>query len=97
MSTTQPKKADCKDSKLTLSQCVDITFLEPGDDRIDEVNSTNCFNSSDIGVADIYTVTMRRSGSDEYESSAVRRLQTYLSPALGWVPLLAAGAAYMMA
>lgn len=75
-----------------LPQCVDITFLEPGDDRIDEVNSTNCFNSTDIGVADIYTVTLRSSGSDEYVStSAVRGLQSYLIPVLGWAPLLGAG------
>lgn len=75
-----------------LYSCVDITFLEPGDDRIDEVNSTNCFNSTDIGVADIYTVTLRSSGSDEYVStSAVRGLQSYLIPVLGWAPLLGAG------
>ncbi|KAH7358709.1 hypothetical protein B0T11DRAFT_330471 [Plectosphaerella cucumerina] len=74
-----------------LYSCVDITFLEPGDDRIAEVNDTNCFNSTDIGAADIYTVTMRASGSDEYRSSAVRRLHSYLGPAVGWAPLLAAG------
>ena len=36
-------------------QCVDITFAEPGDPRIPLVNETNCFNSTNIGFADIYT------------------------------------------
>ena len=26
------------------------------------MNETNCFNSTDIGAADIYTLTMRESG-----------------------------------
>lgn len=70
-----------------MQKCVDITFLEPGDDRIAEVNKTNCFNSTDIGAADIFTVTMRASGSEEYRSSAERALHL-----AGWLPLLAAGA-----
>ncbi|AEO54538.1 hypothetical protein MYCTH_2297204 [Thermothelomyces thermophilus ATCC 42464] len=45
-----------------LYSCVDITFAEPGDPRIPLVNETNCFNSTDIGVADIYTLTLRESG-----------------------------------
>ncbi|KAK4247717.1 hypothetical protein C7999DRAFT_14325 [Corynascus novoguineensis] len=45
-----------------LYSCVDITFAEPGDPRIPHVNETNCFNSTDIGVADIYTLTLRESG-----------------------------------
>ncbi|EEY15766.1 conserved hypothetical protein [Verticillium alfalfae VaMs.102] len=47
-----------------LYSCVDITFGEPGDERIAEINSTNCFNSTDIGAADIYTITTRASGSN---------------------------------
>ncbi|KAK1249055.1 hypothetical protein MKX07_002571 [Trichoderma sp. CBMAI-0711] len=43
-----------------LFSCVDITFVEPGDKRIPEVNGTNCFNSSDIGFADIGTITISK-------------------------------------
>lgn len=45
-------------------QCVDITFVEPGDDRLEIVNETNCFNSNDIGFADVYTIVTRESGAD---------------------------------
>ncbi|KAM0451443.1 hypothetical protein ACHAPV_005425 [Trichoderma viride] len=41
-----------------LFSCVDITFVEPGDKRIPPVNSTNCFNSSDIGYSDIHLATI---------------------------------------
>ncbi|KAH6628152.1 hypothetical protein F5144DRAFT_515246 [Chaetomium tenue] len=47
-----------------LYSCVDITFAEPGDPRIPLMNETNCFNSTDIGAADIYTLTMRESGAN---------------------------------
>jgi len=36
-----------------LFNCVDITFAEPQD--VPEVNSTNCFNSSDIGFNNVFT------------------------------------------
>ncbi|KAK4235346.1 hypothetical protein C8A03DRAFT_17896 [Achaetomium macrosporum] len=56
-----------------LYSCVDITFAEPGDPRIPEVNETNCVNSTDIGVADIYTLTIRDSGQvNATTSGAVR-------------------------
>jgi hypothetical protein len=35
---------------------VDITFADPKD--VPEVNATNCFNSSDIGFNDVYTVSI---------------------------------------
>jgi hypothetical protein len=38
---------------------VDITFAEPNDPRIAEVNESNCFNSNDIGFADVYTITTK--------------------------------------
>lgn len=41
-----------------IQQCVDITFVEPGDKRIPPVNGTNCFNSSDIGYSDIHLATI---------------------------------------
>lgn len=46
------------------TQCVDITFAEPGDSRIPEVNASNCFNSNDMGFADIYTIVTRESNAD---------------------------------
>ncbi|KAG7291969.1 hypothetical protein NEMBOFW57_001998 [Staphylotrichum longicolle] len=61
-----------------LYSCVDITFAEPGDPRIALVNETNCFNSTDIGVADIYTLTLRASGQSaniNATSAAVRSFQ----------------------
>lgn len=37
-------------------QCVDIEFAEPGDPKIALVNETNCFNSSELGFADMFTI-----------------------------------------
>jgi len=37
----------------SLFNCVDITFADPAD--VPEVNSTNCFNSSDIGFNNVFT------------------------------------------
>ncbi|PQE08476.1 gpi anchored protein [Rutstroemia sp. NJR-2017a BBW] len=37
-----------------LFSCVDITFAEP--ENVAEVNSSNCFNSSDISFANVYTI-----------------------------------------
>lgn len=48
----------------SLFSCVDITFVEPNDPRLQEVNASNCYNSSDIGFADLYTVTIKESGSN---------------------------------
>ncbi|KAK3185544.1 hypothetical protein K4F52_005642 [Lecanicillium sp. MT-2017a] len=52
-----------------LYSCVDIEFAEPGDPRIALVNETNCFNSTDIGFADIYTITSKESGTDKYSAA----------------------------
>jgi hypothetical protein len=45
----------------SLYNCADITFAEPGDKDIPEVNNTNCFNStkqgSEIGFQMLYTTT----------------------------------------
>ncbi|KAJ2894499.1 hypothetical protein MKZ38_007501 [Zalerion maritima] len=46
----------------SLYSCVDIEFAEPGDPKIAEVNESNCFNSVDIGTADVYTIVTRESG-----------------------------------
>ncbi|KAI0476586.1 hypothetical protein GGR56DRAFT_481500 [Xylariaceae sp. FL0804] len=42
-----------------LFSCVDITFAEPDDPRIAQVNETNCFNSTDLGFADMYTIATK--------------------------------------
>lgn len=42
-----------------IMSCVDIVLVEPGDPRIPALNDTTCFNSTDIGFADTYTVTMK--------------------------------------
>lgn len=44
-----------KKHKLTIIQCVDITFAEPKD--VPEVNETNCFNSSDISFNNVYSIS----------------------------------------
>ncbi|KAI0844287.1 hypothetical protein F5Y00DRAFT_256161 [Daldinia vernicosa] len=46
-----------------LFSCSDITFAEPGDERIAKVNGSNCYNSTDLGFAEIYTVTTQEIGS----------------------------------
>lgn len=47
-----------------LYSCVDITFVDDNDPRLMEINETNCFNSTDIGFADLYTITTKESGQD---------------------------------
>jgi len=56
-----------------LYSCVDIIFAEPGDPRIPEVNESNCFNSADIGSADVYTIVTRESGQNGTTSNAEHR------------------------
>ncbi|KAK4135831.1 hypothetical protein BT67DRAFT_376679 [Trichocladium antarcticum] len=77
-----------------LYSCVDITFADPGDPRIPHVNETNCFNSSDIGVADIYTLTLRAPGQSSVESGARRTLALDGNAAvayLGYLPVVLGG------
>jgi len=73
-----------------LYSCVDITFAEPGDPRIPPVNATNCFNSTDIGFADI--VYTRQENASTGSSGATHTLELrggvlayagYLALALG--------------
>lgn len=47
-----------------LYSCVDIIFADPGDDKINEVNETNCFNSSHLGFAEQYTIVTKNPGED---------------------------------
>ena len=75
-------------------QCVDIIFADPGDPKIADVNETNCFNSTDIGFAEIYTLTIKNSGSNVYESTSGADLSKHLSWA-GFLPL-ALGAMWVL-
>lgn len=73
----------------SLFSCVDIIFADPGDSKLAEVNETNCYNSTDIGFAQLYTITTKRSGADQYEDSAAPSL--HRSGLAGWLPVLATG------
>ncbi|KAJ4146999.1 hypothetical protein LMH87_001552 [Akanthomyces muscarius] len=77
-----------------LYSCVDIIFAEPGDPRIAPVNESNCYNSTDIGFADIYSITTKDSGTDNYTTSAAERTLHSVGW-MGWTPLLFAGAALL--
>jgi len=69
-----------------LYSCVDIEFAEPGDEKIEQVTEDNCFNSTELGFAELYTIATvnPRTGNrfDEDNAAAGR------SAALGSLPLL---------
>ncbi|GAB1311513.1 hypothetical protein MFIFM68171_01723 [Madurella fahalii] len=71
-----------------LYSCVDITFVEPGDPRLGEVTEENCFNSTEIGAADVFSLTLRASGQIIGTSGAFRNA---LTPYLGYLPLVVGG------
>jgi hypothetical protein len=63
-------------------QCVDITFANPED--VAEVNSSNCFNSSDISFNNVYSIA-----DGSATSSAIRTLSsTSLPLAMGLMGLM---------
>ncbi|KAH9905478.1 hypothetical protein F4778DRAFT_709744 [Xylariomycetidae sp. FL2044] len=78
-----------------LFSCVDITFAEPGDSRLAPVNETNCYNSTDLGFAEIYTITTKEinSAANIDNSAAVSFLRRHTSvwTWLGYLPILATG------
>ncbi|KAK5999239.1 hypothetical protein PT974_01631 [Cladobotryum mycophilum] len=79
-----------------LYSCVDIIFAEPNDPRIGEVNETNCFNSSHLGFADMYTIATKQPLLDNVAgttTSAADSLRQYSWA--GWLPLVA-GAIWMV-
>jgi len=82
----------------SLFSCVDITFVENDDPRLAEVNATNCFNSNDIGFADIYTMVVRASGQGNATSDAETRFWYFrrnsgrsFAQFLGWLPVVLGG------
>lgn len=64
-----------------LYNCVDITFAEPED--VPEVNSSNCFNSSDISFELVFTTAALASGALPLESSTYNFFSVALATALG--------------
>ncbi|KAK2592441.1 hypothetical protein QQS21_009857 [Conoideocrella luteorostrata] len=72
-----------------LYSCVDIIFADPGDSKIGLVNETNCFNSTDIGFAEMYTIATKDSGTDAYIKSAAESLRAMTW--MGYLPILVAG------
>ena len=63
--------------------------MENNDPRLMDINETNCFNSTDIGFADIYTITTKASGQDGNVTSGAestlffRRFQS--GPGSSWM------------
>lgn len=83
---------------MWLLQCVDIEFAEPGDPKIPEVNESNCFNSADLGMADIYTIVTRHPETDETSDAEVRfwyfgkhRSMPLWQHAITWGPAILGG------
>lgn len=79
-------------------QCVDIIFAEPGDSKIAEVNETNCYNSTELGFGEMYTITTHEPVRDDAlqeESGAVGWARGMGSGGawgvLGWAPVVVGG------
>ncbi|KAJ1325432.1 DUF6595 domain-containing protein [Microdochium nivale] len=73
----------------SLFSCVDITFAEPGDSRIEKVNKTNCFNTTDFGFAELYTITSHEPGSSANKpSGAPSRYTMPTASAWSWLGYL---------
>jgi len=103
-----PKDADVKPGDLATIQvvehavhgaalysCVDIEFVEPGDSKVPEVNETNCFNSSEIGFAEMFTVaTVNPATGKRYDED--NAAQPSASRHLTWLPVLLLGAAWAL-
>lgn len=68
-------------------QCVDIIFAEPGDSRIPIVNETNCFNSTQFGFSQIYTVTTKNPVLDVVASTTSSAVSLLGNGWAGWLPL----------
>lgn len=77
-----------------LYSCVDIEFAEPGDPKIGDVNETNCFNTTELGFAEMYTITTTAPGVDPQRNSqnppsGAQSLAQFSTA--GWLPLLMTG------
>lgn len=64
-----------------ILQCVDIEFADPAD--VEQVTPENCFNSSDINFADVFTTTSLSVSSSEAAMSRLDSLHaSVLVPSL---------------
>ncbi|KAI5860958.1 hypothetical protein GGS23DRAFT_202806 [Durotheca rogersii] len=73
----------------SLFSCADITFAEPGDERITKVDESNCFNTTDLGFADIYTITRKELGAAaNMTTSGAARLWHRSSTTWSWLGYL---------
>ncbi|KAI9861050.1 MAG: hypothetical protein M1813_005479 [Trichoglossum hirsutum] len=66
----------------SLFNCVDITFADPKD--VPEVNSSNCFNSSNIGFSQVFATTSL-SAAPSSLSSSISMYAMLLPMILVWV------------
>ncbi|KAH0550994.1 hypothetical protein GP486_007643 [Trichoglossum hirsutum] len=64
-----------------LFNCVDITFADPKD--VAEVNSSNCFNSSNLGFSQVFT-TSSLSAAPSSLSSSINMFSVLLPTILVW-------------
>lgn len=72
-----------------LFSCADITFAAPGDEKIAKVNESNCFNSTDLGFAEIYTITTQEIGAAaNMTTSSAARFWYQGSSAWSWLGYL---------
>jgi hypothetical protein len=75
------------------SQCVDIEFAEPGDEKIEVVTEENCFNSTELGFAEPFTIALvnpktgKRFGEDSAASRSATLGSLSLVVLLGWMLL----------
>jgi hypothetical protein len=82
-----------------LYSCVDIEFAAPGDPKVGRVNETNCFNTTELGFAESYTITTHAPGGNlegkgvNGQSGASSLGQFSL---LGWSPMLMAAGVWML-
>jgi len=74
-----------------LYSCVDIEFVEPNDARLADVNETNCFNSTDIGFSDVYTITTKPIGGNATSGVESRTTAASALRHFGWLPVALAG------
>lgn len=75
-----------------LYSCVDIIFAEPGDSKIAEVNETNCYNSTELGFGEMYTITTDEPVRDDapVDGSGAARWTRGVGEwgVMGWAPVV---------
>jgi len=78
-----------------LYSCVDIEFAEPGDEKIPEVNEDNCFNSTELGFAELYTIaTVNPNTGKRYDE--VESLASTIHSQLSWLSMAVLGGLWAM-